>query len=176
MKPYVKAQWKRNRIFLIMRSDKRNEYLKKNHIFADMGENVFFQPRVIPSDPKLVKFHNNIVVTSNVTFVTHDVFHMGLNNLNKGVFPYEQNAIEIMDNVFIGCNSTLIGPLRVGPNAVIAAGSIVTKDVPENSVVAGNPAKVIDTFENFVNKRKEKRPNNNIEEAWNNFYQEKNQK
>lgn len=156
MKPWTRNQLRRLRVFLMINSDKRNKYLKEKKIFKSMGENVFFQPRIIPSDPKLIKFHNNIVVTSNVTFVNHDVFHLGLNNLNEGYFPYEQDCIEIMDNVFIGCNSTILKGVRIGPNAIIGAGSVVTKDVPKNSVVVGNPAKVIAKFDDFVNKRKGK--------------------
>ena len=100
MKPWTKNQLRRLRILCILNSDKRNAYLKKHQIFYGMGENVFFQPRVIPSDPKLILFHNNIIVTSNVTFVNHDVFDLGLNRLGKGIFPYEQKPIEVMDNVF----------------------------------------------------------------------------
>lgn len=173
MKEWTKNQLRRVRIFTIINSDSRNKYLKKHHIFKEMGENVFFQPRVIPSDPKLIKFHNNIVVTSNVTFVNHDVFHMGLNNLGKGEFFYEQSCIEVMDNVFIGCNSTILGNVRIGPNALIAAGSIVTKDVEENTVVAGNPAKVIGTFDDFIKKRRSKSYYFTEKDLWENFYKEK---
>ena len=88
MKPWTKNQLRRIRIAMMINSDARNRYIKKKQIFKSMGENVFFQPRVIPSDPQLIKFHNNIVITSNVTFVTHDVFHMGLSHLGKGEFPY----------------------------------------------------------------------------------------
>ena len=76
MKPWTKNQLRRIRIAMMINSDARNRYIKKKQIFKSMGENVFFQPRVIPSDPQLIKLHNNIVITSNVTFVTHDVFHM----------------------------------------------------------------------------------------------------
>ncbi len=169
MKSWTKNQLKRVKIALMLNSDKRNKYLKKHHIFKEMGENVFFQPRFIPSDPKLIKFHNNIIVTSNVTFVTHDIFYLGLNNLNLGNFNYEQSCIEIMDNVFIGCNSTLIGDIRVGPNAVIAAGSVVTKDVPPNTMVAGNPAKVIGTFDDFVTKRKNNQKSLDKDKLWEDF-------
>lgn len=58
-----------------------------------------------------------------------------------------------MDNVFIGSNTTILGGVRIGPNAIVAAGSVVTKDVPENSIVGGVPAKVIGSFEDFRRKR-----------------------
>jgi len=176
MKSWTKNQLRRLRIALMLNSDSRNRYLKKKKIFQEMGENVFFQPRIIPSDPKLIKFHNNIIVTSNVTFVTHDVFDMGLNRLNQGVFPYNQNCIEIMDNVFIGCNTTILGNVRIGPNALIGAGSVVTKDVPENSVAVGNPARVIATFDEYLEKRKKKTSTLDMEELWKNFEEEKKKK
>ena len=173
MNSWTKHQLKRLRIYLIINSDKRNRYLKKHQIFKEMGENVFFQPRVIPSDPKLIKFHNNIVVTSNVTFVTHDVFHLGLNRLGNVTYPYIQSCIEVMDDVFIGCNTTILGGVRIGPRAVIGAGSVVTKDVPPNSVVVGNPARVIGTFDDFLEKRKDKKTDLDIEKSWKLFYEEK---
>lgn len=49
----------------------------------------------------------------------------------------------IGNNVFIGSNSVIIGKVHIGDNATIGAGSVVVKDVPANSVVAGNPARVI---------------------------------
>ena len=174
MKSWTKNQLKRIRLALMINSDSRNKYLKEKNIFYSMGENVFFQPRIIPSDPKLIKFHNNIVVTSNVTFVNHDVFHLGLKSLGKGDYQYLQYPIEIMDNVFIGCNSTILGNVKIGPNAVVAAGSVVTKDVPPNSVVAGNPARVIESFDEFHEKRKKEVTNNSIESCWERFNKEKN--
>lgn len=49
----------------------------------------------------------------------------------------------IGDNVYIGAGALIMGPVRIGNNVVIGAGSVVTKDIPDNCVVAGNPAKVI---------------------------------
>ncbi len=176
MKDWTKKQLHRIRIFCILNSDKRNKYLKKHHIFYEMGENVFYQPRIIPSDPHLIKLHNNIIVTSNVTFVNHDVFHVGLNHLNKGHFDYNQNGIEIMDNVFIGCNSIILGNVRIGPNVIVGAGSVVTKDIPPNSVVVGNPARVIGTFEDFLKKRSLITEEKDLSLIWQKFENERQSK
>lgn len=156
MKEHKRKQLKRIRIALINNSIKRTNYIVKHKIFKSVGNNFFFQPRIIPSDPEYIKFHNNDFVASNVTFVTHDYFHVGLNNLNQGNFCYNKNCIEIMDNVFIGCNTTILPNVRIGPNVIIGAGSVVTKDVKPNSIVAGNPAKVIGNFDEYVKKRKVK--------------------
>ena len=174
MKNWTKNQLHRLRIAMILNSDKRNRYIVKHKIFRSVGENFFFQPRFIPSDPQLIKFHNNVIVTSNVTFVTHDIFHLGLNHLQQGEFCYQAGCIEVMDNVFIGCNTTILPNIKIGPNVVIAAGSVVTKDVPEGSIVAGVPAKVIGTFEDYVNKRRENNQIYSIEELWEKFDKEKN--
>ena len=172
MKRYTKKQLTRLKVALIFESKKRTKYIVKHKIFNSVGDNFFFQPRIIPSDPELIKFHNNVSVASDVTFITHDIAHNVLNNLGEGYFPYNYGCIEVMDNVFIGANTTILPNIKIGPNAIIAAGSVVTKDVPENSIVAGVPAKVIGTFDEYVEKRKNIKEVS-INEAWNNFYKEK---
>ena len=154
MKKHTKKQLTRLRIALIFFFFKRNRYIKKHHIFKEMGENVLFQPRIIPSDPELIKIHNNVIVGSNTTFVNHDYIHQVFNNYIKEYkYTYNSGCIEIMDNVFIGTGSIIMPNIKIGPNAIIAAGSVVTKDVPENTIVAGVPAKPIGTFEECMKKR-----------------------
>lgn len=172
MKRYTKKQLTRLKIALIFESKKRTKYIVKHKVFKEVGDNFFFQPRIIPSDPELIKFHNNVTVASDVTFITHDIADNVLNNLGKGFFPYNYGCIEVMDNVFIGANSTILPNIKIGANTIIAAGSVVTKDVPENSVVAGVPAKVIGSFDEYIEKRKNMK-NYPLEEAWTNFYREK---
>lgn len=154
MKEYTKKQLMRLRVALIFESGKRNRYLKKHKIFREMGDNVLFQPRIIPSDPELIKIHNNVVVGSNTTFVNHDFIHQVFNNyLAEYKYTYNSGCIEIMDNVFIGTGSIIMPNVKIGPNAIIAAGSVVTKDVEEDAIVAGVPAKKIGSFKECMKKR-----------------------
>ena len=60
----------------------------------------------------------------------------------------------IVDNVFIGLGAIIMPGVRIGSNSIVAAGSVVTKDVPPNSVVGGNPAKVISSFDALMEKRR----------------------
>lgn len=174
MKKHTKKQLTRLRIALIFESKKRNKYIKKHKIFKEMGENVFFQPRIIPSDPELIKFHNNIVVGSNTTFVNHDYIHAVFNNyVGEYHYNYSAGCIEIMDNVFIGTGSIIMPNVKIGPNAIIAAGSVVTKDVEENTIVGGVPAKPIGKFDECMKKRKNK-INLTDDELWEIFNNEKN--
>lgn len=157
MKKYNKKQLKRIRIYFIFDALKRSKYIVKHKIFKEVGENFFFQPRKIPSDPELIKFHNNVVVTSGVVFMTHDVTNIMLNNIsNNHYYKYYSGCIEVMNNVFIGSNSIILPNIKIGNNVIIAAGSIVTKDIPDNSVVAGNPARIIESFDKYLEKRKMK--------------------
>ena len=91
-----------------------------------------------------------------------------------------------MDNVFIGSGAVILGGVRVGPNAIVAAGSMVNKDVPEGAIVGGCPAKVIGRYNELFEKRKqapypeEIRPRAQVvskeleEYMWKKFYVERN--
>lgn len=73
-------------------------------------------------------------------------------------FKEKIGCIEIMDNVFIGSNCLILYNTRIGPNALVGAGSVITKDVPPNSIVSGVPAKVIGSFDKYYLKRLNERP------------------
>ena len=174
MKSYTKKQLKRLRIALIFESNKRTKYIVKHNIFKSVGKNFFFQPRFIPSDPEFISFGDNVVVASNVTFITHDVSHLMLNNLSDEKFSYNMGEIIVGNNVFIGANVTILPGIKIGNNVVIGACSVVTKDIPDNCVVVGTPAKAIETFDEYLNKRYNSHHSYDIDDLWNHFYQNKN--
>lgn len=131
----------------------RARYLKKKNILAHIGDNCIFQSRNFPMDPKLLKIHNNVVVAANVYFVTHDAIRRVLSNKNKKEYQMNIGPIEIMDNVFIGLGTIILPNVKIGKNTIIAAGSLVTKNVPDNCIYGGVPAKKIGDFEDLEKER-----------------------
>ncbi|MGX1113386.1 acetyltransferase-like isoleucine patch superfamily enzyme [Pseudoalteromonas sp. MBR-15] len=104
-------------------------------------QNVFFG-----SEPYLIKIGNHVQITDGVKIFTH-----GAGWVLRDKYPDLDffGKVEIQDNVYIGSNSLLMPGITIGSNVVIAAGSVVTKSIPNNSVVGGNPARVISSLESF---------------------------
>jgi acetyltransferase-like isoleucine patch superfamily enzyme len=80
---------------------------------------------------------------AQITGLTHNFEDVSKPIKDQGV---SANVTIVEDNVWIGGNSVIIQGLRIGTHCIIASGSVVTKDVPAYSVVAGNPAKVIKQY------------------------------
>ena len=111
--------------------------------------------RKIPLYPKLISLGDNVWIASDVLLVTHDAIPHMLNYKENGGFTENIGCIDIADNVFIGSNTTVLPNVKIGPNTIIAAGSLINKDIPGNGVYGGVPAKYLGSFESFVQKRRE---------------------
>lgn len=155
-------------ILLFLRDGKkRAAYLRKKELFHHIGENVLYQPWKVPLEPYLVSIGDNVRISANVSFITHDVIQGMLKDSGKYVVEeknlFYMGKIDIKNNVVIGSNSTILYDVTIGPDAIVAAGSVVTKNVPPGSIVGGAPAKVIGKVEELSKKRQvvmKDRPNN----------------
>ena len=110
----------------------------------------------MPVYPELIKLHNNVIIHGKSLLAPHDMVNVFLKRAvpREDFGPDERlGCIEIMDNVYVASGSRILPNVRINKNCIISAGSVVTQDVPENSVVAGNPAKVIGRFDMFVASR-----------------------
>lgn len=103
-----------------------------------LGKNVFINAGCKFQDQGGITIGDNVLIGHNVVIATlnHD-----FNPENRAAM-YPQK-VTIGNNVWIGSNSTILPGVTVGDGAIIGAGSVVTKEVPSNCIVAGNPAKVI---------------------------------
>lgn len=130
-------------------------YLRKKGV--KIGDRVsFFQIKDIDIDvtrPSLVEIGDDVALTKGLTLLTHGYDWMVLRNLYGELIP-SSGKVVIGNNVFIGFNVTILKGVKIGPNSIIGAGSLVNKSIPPNSVAAGNPARVICTIEEYRNKRK----------------------
>ena len=130
----------------------KQKFLRKT--FYECGDFVDYNPKVLPLYPKLVKFHNNIIIASGVHFITHDAINFMINrSIKNGDFKERIGCVEIEDNVFIGAHSTILYNVKIGSNVIVGANSVVNKDLESNYVYAGVPARKICTFDQFMQKR-----------------------
>lgn len=142
-------------LYLVPSAKKRTEIMRKHHLYGAIGENCSIQKRKLPLYSNLVFLHDNVKIASNVGFVTHDIIHTMLRQKYPGSRYVERvGCIEVMDNVFIGSGTRILYNTRIGSNVIIGSDSLVNKDIPDNSVYAGVPARFICTFEEYVEKTK----------------------
>ncbi len=149
------------RMMLMSTKSKRTAYLKSKNIFGSFGDGCAWYAKKLPSEPENIFIHNNVYICADVRFITHDVINDMLSkNKNYPEFAdaphcadnYKGN-IEIFDDCVIGAGSTLMYNTKIGPNSIVAAGSVVTKDVPSGEIWGGAPAKKIGTVDELVKKR-----------------------
>ncbi len=108
-----------------------------------------------PSHCFLISIRDGCTICPNVRLIAHDAStkrHLGYTKIGR---------IDIRENCFIGDSAIVLPNVTIGPDAVIGAGSVVTRDIPPGSVAAGNPARVLGSLADYLKKietiRKEKK-------------------
>lgn len=150
MKSFIKL------LSFISFSIKQWKYKKKMKSIVEnglkLGKNVTIMSDVTIDSgyPYLISIGNNCSLSNGVLILAHDAttfkFTDGYTRIGK---------VEIKDNCFIGSNVVILPGVTIGPNVLIAAGSVVNKDIPPNSCVAGVPARVYQKFDEFINNHNE---------------------
>ncbi|SEQ58498.1 Hexapeptide repeat of succinyl-transferase [Microlunatus flavus] len=111
-----------------------------------VGEGCRIYSLQISSEWELLTIGDRVTVSSDVLFITHDGTGWLFRD-EQGRRHYSLARIEIGDDVFVGARATIMPGVRIGNRCVVAAGSVVTRSVPDGHVVGGNPARIIGTYE-----------------------------
>lgn len=106
-----------------------------------IGERCQIRCAFLSDETYLIEIGNDVIISSKTNLITHEggvsIFHY--ENSNLDLF----GTIKIGNNCFIGMNCTILPNTVIGNNCLIGSGSVVRSIIPDNSVVIGNPAKVI---------------------------------
>lgn len=106
-----------------------------------------------PSHCWLIEIGDNVTMAPRVHILCHDAS-------TKQFLGYTKiGRVNIGDNVFIGTESVILPGVTIGKNVIVGANSTVTHDIPDNSVAAGSPAKIICTLEEYLSKEKKRMEN-----------------
>ena len=129
-------------------------YIKGNIAYArylgvHIGNDCLIGIREWGTEPYLITIGNHVQVTSGVAFYTHGGSHI----IRKRIPDYDSfGKIVVKDWAYIGSGSKLMMGITIGEEAIVASGAVVTKSVPPRTVVGGNPAKIICSTDEFIEK------------------------
>lgn len=115
------------------------------------------------SEPYLISIGNHVRINEGVQLVTHDGGMWVLRYAQEYSKEFKDadkfGKIIIEDNVHIGTNSIIMPGVTIGENSIVGCGAVVTQSVPTNSIVAGVPARVIESLDEYARKQTNKYKN-----------------
>ena len=128
-------------------------YLKKQNFLRSQGQGCYIAKSANIPDPYLTSIGDNVWITAGCQLLCHDASVIMINIMTKGHLDCV-GPITIGDHCFLGNNVIVLSNTTIGSNTIIGAGSVVTQDIPDNVVCAGNPARRITSTEKYVQKMK----------------------
>lgn len=142
------------------------EYLREHDVAVGEGTHFFDWKNTIVDiqRPWLLEIGEYCKITSGVTILAHDYSRSVLRRVYGEILEGGVKTV-IGNNVFLGINTIVLPGTNIGDNSIIGAGSVCRGIYPPNCVIAGNPAKVICTLDDYYRKRKEKYVDEAIETA-----------
>lgn len=139
----------------VMDSDTYIDHLRKKGMRIGK-RTVIFNTRNVVIDstrPWMIEIGDDVKITNGVIILTHG-FDWSVIKGAYGEVLGSCGKVTIGNNVFIGMNAIILKGVTIGNNVIIGAGSLVNKDIPDNCVAAGNPARVIMSLDDYYEKRK----------------------
>lgn len=139
--------------YRIYASINKVEFAKKIGLNFGDDLHIYGNPiHMFGTEPWCINLGNHVYITDDVKFVTHD----GGTLIFRHLVPDLEitKPITVGDYVYFGTRSMIMPGVTIGNNCIIAAGAVVTRDVPDNSVVAGVPARVIKSADEYFEKIK----------------------
>lgn len=127
------------------------EVLRRHGDLHSIGADCSIQTNVTITDPCHVRLGRNVRL-SGCTLFGHD----GSVNMLARAFDLQIDRvgrIDIRDHVFIGHQAIVLPGVTIGPRAIVAAGAVVSRDVPPDAIVAGNPARVVGSVSELAQRR-----------------------
>jgi acetyltransferase-like isoleucine patch superfamily enzyme len=115
-----------------------------------IGSDCRILSKIIGSEPWLISIGDRVTISTSVTLLTHD--GTGWLHRDENGRRYRYAPIHIGSDVFIGAGAIVLPGTRIGDRVIVAAGSVVTKSIPAGSVVGGNPARWLGSYEEQMEK------------------------
>jgi acetyltransferase-like isoleucine patch superfamily enzyme len=137
----IKNKLKRLQLMLLKKAsnERKIKYLRKQGM--KIGQDCLINTMSFSTEPYLIEIGNHVAIAGGTEIITHDgaIWCFREEFTNADVF----GKIKLGNNVFIGDNCTILPNTTIGDNCIVGAGSVVRGKFPENSVIIGNPAKVV---------------------------------